>query len=397
MVKNHPEPAAQNRQAGPAPKPNTGGEGISEPELKQAEHTLKPKTGRDEIENNTKMDRDEDMQLAKIEIVDLKTCIQNKEEQIKKLKEGHVLEIKEVVLKHDRLNEEYQKALTEIAKLEREKGLMKARADVLLSFDELALTEEGETVEVEECIQDEKCKGNCSHIIEEDLRNLRNFRKMKLQGGIRSTPTENPLNQVVHRCPQCDYITQDKTTLEKHVKEVHSNQPTCPFCSVGFTNHLVLRKHIDQIHKEKTLQIFRSGEQDNNSAVQSSSSQVQISGTIKRKRGICAFFLQPRGCKKGSDCDFSHEQTKIFKVRKLCRNGQGCSWKPGCKYIHLEDGEVMPPREQKVQGFVMPDLSQPPPAFNLASSTDFPNMRKESVLRINPQFQRKQGPLNNTL
>ena len=136
LVKNYPEPEAQNRQAGPTPKPNTGGEGISEPELKQAEHTLKPKTGRDDIKNNIQMEREEDIRLAKIEIVDLKTCVQTQNEQIRKLKESHVLEIKEVVLKHDRLNKEYQNALKEISKLEKEKGLLKAREDVMRSFDE---------------------------------------------------------------------------------------------------------------------------------------------------------------------------------------------------------------------------------------------------------------------
>ena len=65
------------------------------------------------------MERDEDIRLAKIEIVDLKTCVHNQIEQIRKLKEGHVLEIKEVVLKHDKLNDEYQKALREISKLEK--------------------------------------------------------------------------------------------------------------------------------------------------------------------------------------------------------------------------------------------------------------------------------------
>ena len=257
---------------------------------------------------------------------------------------------------------------------------------------------------MDECIQEGKCKENCSHIVEEDLRNLRNLRKMKLQGGIRTSPTEKSVNQVVHRCPQCDFVSQNKTILEQHVKQAHSHQPTCPFCYIGYSNHIALRKHIDSMHKEKTLQIYRSGEQDNNGALQSFSSSngqfsspVQSSSTLARKRGPCAFFLQPRGCKKGSDCDFSHEETRISKVRKLCRNGPECSWKPGCKFIHLEDGEVMPPRGQKVQDFVMPDLSQPPPIINIRSSTEFPILRKESVFRVNPQFQRKQGPLNNTL
>ena len=54
--------------------------------------------------------------------------------------------------------------------------------------------------EVDECIQDIKCKGSCTHIEEEDVRNLRALRRMKEQGGSRNSPQEKPDNKTVHRC-----------------------------------------------------------------------------------------------------------------------------------------------------------------------------------------------------
>ena len=95
--------------------------------------------------------------------------------------------------------------------------------------------------------------------------------------------------------------------------------------------------------------------------------------------------MQPRGCKKGSDCDFSHDRSKncqVDKVPKLCRNSSRCTWKPRCRYVHPEDGESIPqrvPRERNSsglrerssrflqgpdassQGFGTTSSSQPPP------------------------------------
>ena len=62
-----------------------------------------------------------------------------------------------------------------------------------------------------------------------------------------------------------------------------------------------------------------------------------------------------------------------MKVRKMCKNGTMCLWKPGCRYIHPEDGEVMPQREQ---GFLLPDITKPPPEYKLKSSQDFPGLER---------------------
>ena len=43
-----------------------------------------------------------------------------------------------------------------------------------------------------------------------------------------------------------------------------------------------------------------------------------------KSKKMCAFYQQPRGCKKGNSCDFSHEentQHSLVKVPKLCQNG----------------------------------------------------------------------------
>ena len=46
-----------------------------------------------------------------------------------------------------------------MAKIQNEKDLLKAREDVLHSFNDLVLTEEEV---VDECIQDVKCTGSCT-------------------------------------------------------------------------------------------------------------------------------------------------------------------------------------------------------------------------------------------
>ena len=72
-------------------------------------------------------------------------------------------------------------------------------------------------------------------------------------------------------------------------------------------------------------------------------------------------------------------QEGIVKVRKMCRNGPMCSWKPGCRYVHPEEGEMMPQRAQREPVFVMPDVTQPPPGYQLASNSDFPGLEQVGV------------------
>ena len=243
--------------------------------------------------------------------------------------------------------------------------------------------------EIDECVVNIKCKGNCTHI-------TCRMQTMRLQGGRRTSPGAEPDHRSTHSCPQCEFNTSVKSELDNHVQSEHGSYPNCPFCQVGFTNLTVLRKHIDTMHAEP------SGHNIRPSVI------VQKNSSIRRvSQKQCIFFLQPRGCKKGSSCDFSHnsnnQQPRIKKVRKLCFNGPTCTWKPSCKYVHLEDGETIPPRSPRQggrvanvgpsnQGFVAHSLSQPPPGYSppLASMVEFPGlpqMRRPSVFRQNPQFQ----------
>ena len=138
---------------------------------------------------------------------------------------------------------------------------------------------------------------------------------------------------------------------------------------------------------------------------------VPIQGNVTNtnvKQKLCAFYQQPRGCKKGLNCDFSNDaninQNPIVKVPKLCYNGLACTWKPRCRYVHPEDGEAIPTRaargegNQGVQGlqsnqdFVSPDISQVPPGYSLTNMRDFPGLPQSqvwrpSIFKMNPQFQ----------
>ena len=89
------------------------------------------------------------------------------------------------------------------------------------------------------------------------------MRNIKNQGGRRQSPQEVADIREIHRCPQCNFTSMNKTARDQHMKEGHENHPSCPFCFVGFKNHHYLRKHIDQAHEELTLQkvpVQRSGD-----------------------------------------------------------------------------------------------------------------------------------------
>ena len=222
---------------------------------------------------------------------------------------------------------------------------------------------------------------------------------MKLQGDRRTSPASSAEITATHNCPQCSFIATRKNVVDSHVQENHGMLPTCPFCQVGFNNLGALKKHIENYHRENQEQDVRPSFISQNKPYNSNVRQQ-----------LCIFHLHPQGCKKGQNCGFSHDsnsqQNKIFKVRKACYNGTNCSWKPRCRYVHVEDGEVMParvPREvgrrfqdrpypapTSNQDFVIPDMSQQPPGFsqNLSSLAQFPRLpqpTRPGVFRMNPQ------------
>ena len=227
---------------------------------------------------------------------------------------------------------------------------------------------------------------------------------MRLQGGRRTSPGAAPIS--MNPCPQCGFRLSSKNELQQHVQRVHGGHPNCPFCQVGFFTLDALEKHIQSNHNEN---------------------QIRESVITKAKpKSLCIFNLQPRGCKKGLSCDFSHEtgaqQKGFLKVPNNCGNGPDCAWKPGCRYVHTEDGETIPPRAPRVggmetranichwsardcprggptscsfvhrpepanKGFLTANLSQPPPDFSLTQFPGLPAPKRPSVFRINPNHQ----------
>ena len=256
----------------------------------------------------------------------------------------------------------------EMVKLQSEKDILLAKV--------LTLETKVENINVvDECIEDAFCKGDCEHV-GCSMAQLQKLSSMKKQGGGRNSPVEEASP---FRCPQCNFKAGRDSELENHMKNKHSSWPSCPFCLVGLKNQGSLRKHIEDNHSENT-QVVRERRES----------------VTHPNRGACIFFLQPQGCKKGQSCDFSHErgaQNSFVKVPKVCYNGPRCNWKPRCRYIHPEDGEVVPPRtyrpgqggqhrentggnwraEPSREGFGIGNMRQPPPGYSMQN---YPALRQ---------------------
>ena len=108
-----------------------------------------------------------------------------------------------------------------------------------------------------------------------------------------------------------------------------------------------------------------------------------------QKMKPCAFIHQENGCKKKDKCDFSHDQScndqVNNKVPKVCWNGPRCRWKPRCRYVYPEDGEVIPPREERL-GFGRVDRSQPPPGYVMSSGIHSQSTQRAPDLRNMEEF-----------
>ena len=259
---------------------------------------------------------EEDLKLAKQEISELKAESQELKTHNKRKFKGYETEYEELLI-------ETNKVVQELNKVQNERDIAITKIDNMKKIDE----EE----EVDECIKDSFCQGDCEHVgcTVDKAQRLKN---MKDLGGRRTSPVEEVIRTPKFRCPQCNFTTTNKNGLDNHVNTVHSTLPTCRICYVGFHHQAALKRH---------MQIYHNSE--NRPSVSQNRPKVT--------KGYCIFFVQPRGCKKGSSCDFLHEvgQQINTKVPKACRNGPGCNWKPGCRYVHLEDGEVFPVRVPRVE------------------------------------------------
>ena len=232
--------------------------------------------------------------------------------------------------------------------------------------------------DTDECVVNATCEGNCEHV-GCSLTQLQRLNTMKGQGARRNSPQAQVVKTPWIHCTQCNFSSRKKDDVKNHVEKEHISDKSCPFCLVGFHHEAALKRHVEMYHKENTA-VVREREPSR-----------------QAKRGQCIFFLQQRVCKKGDSCDFSHEKGIRFssvKVRKLCYNGPSCNWKPRCQYVHLEDGETVPPRAPREdnrtfrqeareedrrpltndQGFGNPNINVPPPGYSMAN---FPNLRQQ--------------------
>ena len=387
-------------------------------------------------------DLEQDLFLARQEIVDLK-----KEQKLLKSHNarkhaGYESELEEVVIEKQRFS-------VELLKVQEERDILLAKVESLEKKNE----------DVDECIKDAICQGNCEHV-GCSLTQLKNLRVMKQNGGRRTSPSQEGVQVVRIPCPQCNFTASQKSEVDNHVRKEHGNHPSCPFCLIGFFNQGALRKHIEESHKENTqvirefkcpqcnLKVNQQKDLDthvinehgnhpscpfclisfhNQEALKRHidnchHEHTQIVRDVGRSarrqpitKGPCIFYLQPRGCKKGNNCDFSHEQGANYtsiKVPKLCHNGTRCNWKPRCRYIHPEDGEIIPPRSrregrpsweegrvsleegraprevegrQQEQVFVVLDSTQPPPGYTMNNYPTLVHPVRKSIFRMNPQ------------
>ena len=277
-----------------------------------------------QVTNNLVSQLEEDLRLAKFEIAELK-------EDRKQLKAHNDIKHKGYESEYDELLKESSKMKEEMNKMLSEKHLLLAKVNSLETFN-------NEKV-VDECVKNASCDGDCEHVACNTAQ-LQRLNILKNQGGNRNSPSENASTSALN-CPQCNYSSRNKNNIETHVRKDHGTHPSCPFCLIGFFHLTALKKHIEEVHKENTAVIREE--------------------RPVAKRGPCIFFLQPRGCKKRDNCDFSHERGDRYvtvKVPKFCHNGPGCTWKPRCRYVHPEDGEIIPPRNQREEGRRSPARDQ---------------------------------------
>ena len=178
----------------------------------------------------------------------------------------------------------------------------------------------------DECIRNVSCEGDCDNVTQ-----LKRLNSLKQSGGSRSCPQANSTDKPMLKCDKCDFLTQNKEYFQSHMKG----------------------------HDEK-----------------------KIASNVTKFKRRCHYVGTRKGCYKGDECNFDHSEgalaKPVVKVPKLCRDKEACVWKPRCKYIHPEDGEVIPARivesSYEVQGFGSHNYTQQPPGWTRLSPPSPPHL-----------------------
>ena len=98
-------------------------------------------------------------------------------------------------------------------------------------------------------------------------------------------------------------------------------------------------------------------------------------GSNWNKKIPCGYYQSIYGCRKGINCNYDHSETAqaqpMVKVPKLCKDKEACVWTPRCRYVHPENGEVLPTGVERsfrqgmqAQVFGQQDSSQQLPGWN---------------------------------
>ena len=241
------------------------------------------------------------------ELNDLKMNPARSREEVSELKKEKVQLKVHNARKHASYEAELNEILIDKERFKMEVVKLQLERDLLLA-KVTSMENDNDANEVDECIKDMGCEGNCLHV-GCSMTQLQRLNFLKNQGGRRNSPAERNTNSKLFYCPQCNFKSNQEKEIENHVQREHDTCTSCPFCLVGFQNQIALQRHVENKHKENTG-IIRERQQSFRER------------RISFKKEPCIFFIQPRGCKKGPECNFSHDlgaqytsvKVKIFVI-----------------------------------------------------------------------------------
>ena len=174
------------------------------------------------------------LRQAKEEIVELKQEAKHLKLHNARKQAGFQSEYEEILLEKQRVN-------IEMVKLQSQNNILIAKVESLESLEK--------ENQVDECVANVACDGDCQHV-KCNVDQAQRLQDMKNLGGRRNSPVEYGKTNPMIKCPQCNFKSTRKSEVEDHVKKTHSINYNCPFCLIGFSNHESLGRHIDNYHSE---------------------------------------------------------------------------------------------------------------------------------------------------